>query len=429
MSLPALRHHRHQLDLDDEPIVLPEEPEISLEQLLEVEVKQGPERPDDKKDKRTIPGWLVASVSLHLLLIFALTFLVHITPLPPPPAEAPLDFVPIDMSTLSEAQQGAFPEIEKGPQQPPDKEEIPDPMSEQVRGQFVNLPPPDQTKVPKNARYIAADDQAAERELQAKKVQNSPEVVASRFSTQSHRKGDEGEDERTESAAAQAESLASASQPPPNNRPLPQPSEPATMGEPQVMERNPATGRANAPPSNRPPVNLNPSPSALAALFSGENSGAGSRARGGLGPQVGAPDNNVLDVDGGDETALNARKTEYSRFFNALRKQFNYYYGQASDNLSSRDLGQRVFEKTYITRFVVTLGADGKVMNTQILSSAGVAAFDGLVYEALRNASPFPAPPKSLLDERGVFVVSGECRLGVGMGAPSFTAPGRPFGR
>jgi len=426
---PVLHRHHFQLELEDDLLPIPGEPEVLLARVLEVPVSTAPGTSDLQETgrRRWAPPWLLASLGLHGLLLLALIFLVKFTPLPPPSSQV-MDVVPIDLSTMDLPEPGGLPEIHKGSQTPPEPEDMPDPEAEKPRGQFVNLPPAPDQPMPKNARYMAADNQVALQETQARQVQNSPDVVASRFSKDSHDAGDEGSDERTNRGAS-SPATSEANPPPSSAPPQPPQQEAAVMGNPQVMERTPSSNRPMPSAPSRPSLNLMPTPGQLVAMFGGEGSGEATRSRGSLGPRSGAPDNNVLDVAGGDETALNAQKTEYARFFNALRKQFNYYYGQASDNLSTRELGQRVFEKTYITRFEVTLAADGQVTSVRILSSAGVQAFDGLVHEALRNASPFPAPPRSLLDARGELVLGGECRLGVGMGAPSFDRSRGPFGR
>jgi TonB family protein len=122
----------------------------------------------------------------------------------------------------------------------------------------------------------------------------------------------------------------------------------------------------------------------------------------------------------GDRTQVNARAFAYAKFFNAIKRQFNYYYQQGADNLRNQDIDQRVFAKNYITRFTVAIRSDGHLGGVSVVSSSGVTAFDDLVVNALRNASPFPTPPRELLDAAGRLVIPGECRMGVGMATPSF---------
>lgn len=411
----AIRHDfdlEHVLEEEELPR-LPLEPGASRAQVLAV-----PDAPEPVEVRRRLPPtWILVSVGLHVAILGLLVLVAQLAPPMRLPETNPVEILPIDLNSFAMPGEPAM--SEQDPTRPtlPRPETFDDPQAQRPRGQFVSLaPPPQPVLPPQDARYMAADDHRTERETRANKVQVNPDVLADKFSKTAQESGNEG-DSDTQADNKATGGAPSAEQDPPQSvaKRLDSSGEEATLAEAERVE-----SRSKRTFSQEPPrLNIFPSPQQLASAL-GSSGGASSMRRGALGPRSGAPDNNVLDVAEGDSTELNARRTEYAKFFAALRRQFNYYYTQASDNLGRNDIRERVFEKTYITRFEVTLGPDGRVAHVSILSSAGVSAFDSLVLEALRNASPFPSPPKSLLDERGLLVLGGECRLGVGLGVPTF---------
>ena len=361
--------------------------------------------------RRLPPRWVMASLVIHALVAIGLYRSVPLEKSLPPELES-LEVVEIDPSMLSPEMLATLPE-----EQPIEPASKPPPPTSLPRGQVVNLPPPDRLELPpEQSKYLAADNHRVEKETQAREVKPNPEVVASRFSKEMHASGQRGIEEQGDGAEAR-ESRKIAMLPTPSARSsqAPMPDSTRERAVSDVGDEALAPDERPRPDSSK--INLFPSYSQMAQL-KGRGTGEGLRM-GDDGPRSGAPDNHALDEALGDETRLNARKFAYSKFYNALRRQFNYFYMQSSDNLRSSDIDQRLFQKQYVTRFMVVLAADGRVADVKITQSAGVAAFDGVVLEALKNASPFPSPPSELLED-GRLVVGGECRLGVGMGMPSF---------
>lgn len=404
-SLRIRLHSHASLELDEEELpTLKPEPQLSKLQLAQLpnERERGERSPPDR-----LTRWWLAAVVLHGVAVLLLLVLSSLRP--PSPDPAPMEVVPLDLTTLE------LPEnIEPAAQPlvlPPQPLEPVQAAAARPMGQVVDLPPPPQPQVaPPDARYMAEQDHRVDQQLQAEKTAVNPKQVAERYEDPNQKRA-EASAENAQLAAPQVASLAQPDAAATSEQP--EPSAPAP--ELTEVEGGPARPRSATRAQPRP-IHLFPTHQQLAmALRQGAHEPQEGASAGG------APDANVLDVARGDRTALNARGSEYARYFNGLRRQFNYYYTQASDQLRRSDVRERIFDKTYVTRFVVTLNAQGQVVKVQLLQSANVYAFDELVRTALRNASPFDAPPAGLLDARGLLELSGECRLGVGMGVPNFT--------
>lgn len=402
-----IRLHAHaSLELDDEylPSLKPE-PRLSpsLLELIPAERESRLQSPPDR-----LARWLIAAVLLHVGALFLVGLVASLRPPSNDAPPEPMEVVPLDLSTL-ELPEETLPAVQS-PVMPPQAVEQVQAAAPRPMGQVVDLPPPPQPQqAPPDARYMAEHDHRVEQQLQSEKSAVNPKQVAERYEDPNQKRAEQAD----ASATLASPQVASVAVPDPAAASeQAQPSAPAS--ELPELEGGPERPRdaTRAPPR---PLNLFPSNQQVAMVL--RQSARDAHEGGSAG---GAPDTNVLDVTTGDRTALNAKGSEYARYFNGLRRQFNYYYSQASEQLRRSDVRERIFDKTYVTRFVVTLNRQGQVVNVRILQSANVYTFDELVRTALRNASPFDAPPAGLLDARGMLELNGECRLGVGLGIPRF---------
>ncbi|MFM7202205.1 MAG: TonB C-terminal domain-containing protein [Myxococcota bacterium] len=402
-----IRLHSHaSLELDEEELPsLKPEPRLSPSWVEQIpaERETGLQAPPDR-----LARWLMAAVLLHVGALFLLCFVASLRPPSDEPPPEPMEVVPLDLSTMDLPEE-SLPAVQP-PVLPPQPVEQVQAAASRPMGQVVDLPPPPQPQqAPPDARYMAEQDHRVDQQLQSEKSAVNPKQVAERYEDPNQKRAEQAE----ASATLASPQVASVAVPDPAaSSEQAQPSAPA----PELPELEGGPERPSSATRAQPrPLNLFPSNQQVAMVL--RQSAREAQEGGSTG---GAPDTNVLDVAKGDRTALNAKGSEYARYFNGLRRQFNYYYSQASDQLRRSDVRERIFDKTYVTRFVVTLNAQGQVVNVRILQSANVYAFDELIRTALRNASPFDAPPAGLLDARGILELSGECRLGVGMGVPNF---------
>lgn len=117
----------------------------------------------------------------------------------------------------------------------------------------------------------------------------------------------------------------------------------------------------------------------------------------------GSPGNDRLNEKKGDATLLNAREFKYFSYMQRIRRQVNFYWSQALENIGS--VQERLTRDEYTTVLDVTLDAKGNLKTLSLVKGCGVRKFDEATLQAFRLAAPFPPPPEGLLNS------SGEARL------------------
>ena len=113
----------------------------------------------------------------------------------------------------------------------------------------------------------------------------------------------------------------------------------------------------------------------------------------------GAPSNDRLDVPRGDSTLLNAREFKYFAYYQLVRRQVNFYWNQALENVGR--IGQKLNRREYTTTLHIVLDVQGRLKSASIVRSSGVKPFDDATLQAFRIAAPFPPPPKGLVNASG----------------------------
>lgn len=407
-------------------------------------------------DKSRLPTWALASLLLHFFVFAAFLLIARFFP-PPPAVPESLQVFNVDardlppdlVDPLSDPLLGSRPEVSLPEASPPKPVREPDPH---LAGQIVNLAPPEKAvPPPENAQYLAADNHRAERETRSPVFQPNPKVVDDRAGD----RFEEGDSSRSQNKAEQAAIPDQADRADSRDTPerssetrvarlpnqnershtlslpddgleggeLPPPKDEADA-ENEARESKDESRDSSLEASIDQPMErkiaLFPTHAQMARLLRDQSDFLSGYRPGATGERSGRPDNDALDVPEGETTRLNARATPFFDFFNTIRTQFNFYYTQGSDNLSPRDIQEHLTRKNYITRFTFSILPNGQLGDVRIVESANVRAFDALVVQALRMASPFPAPPSELLGPDGRLTLGGECRLGVGLGAPRF---------
>lgn len=113
----------------------------------------------------------------------------------------------------------------------------------------------------------------------------------------------------------------------------------------------------------------------------------------------GAPSNDRLNEKKGDSTLLNAREFKYFSYMQRIRRQVNFYWSQALDNIGS--VAERLTRDEYTSVLDVTLDAKGNLKSISLVKSCGVKKFDEATLQAFRLAAPFQPPPEGLLNSSG----------------------------
>jgi len=113
----------------------------------------------------------------------------------------------------------------------------------------------------------------------------------------------------------------------------------------------------------------------------------------------GAPNNDRLDEEQGASTFLNAREFKYFGYMQLIRRQVNFYWSQALNNVGQ--VQQPLNRREYTTTLYVALDEEGNLQSVSLVRSCGVRNFDDATLMAFKTAAPFPPPPEGLVDEDG----------------------------
>jgi TonB family protein len=149
---------------------------------------------------------------------------------------------------------------------------------------------------------------------------------------------------------------------------------------------------------------------------SAEGDGARAAGEGGAGPFVpgalslstlealsGLPANDDLEVEEGDETALNALSYKHAPFFQRVADQIRREW-QGGDILPRVDpTGQTYGSDDRVTVVSVTIDVDGNIVDLAVKEPSGAAPLDDEAVRSTRVAGPFSHPPSALFRGRERF--------------------------
>lgn len=119
-------------------------------------------------------------------------------------------------------------------------------------------------------------------------------------------------------------------------------------------------------------------------------------------------DDYLKDVNTGMQTLLSTREfvyyTYYSRIKDAIRQHWEpnvrekvkIIYRQGRNIASAKDR---------VTQVLVTLNSLGELIRVEVLTQSGVEDLDAAAVEAFRAASPFPNPPKGMIEGDGTIKI------------------------
>lgn len=107
------------------------------------------------------------------------------------------------------------------------------------------------------------------------------------------------------------------------------------------------------------------------------------------------------DVDDGDGTWLNAKKSKYAAFFNRIRQAVREQW-HPDEALERHDPSTRIYgSQDRMTTLKVRLRADGHIEELKVVRKSGVDFLDDEAESAFRRAQPFVNPPTGLADADG----------------------------
>ncbi len=129
----------------------------------------------------------------------------------------------------------------------------------------------------------------------------------------------------------------------------------------------------------------------------------------------------LKDLDDGDATALNAKKTKFASFFNRMKTAVAQEWNPSAVYVQNDPSGNVYGVKDRITTLRVVLQPDGKLLDTHIIQSSGVGFLDDEAVAAFKKSQPFANPPAGLVGSDGqiqftfgfIFELSGKTALKV----------------
>lgn len=115
-------------------------------------------------------------------------------------------------------------------------------------------------------------------------------------------------------------------------------------------------------------------------------------------------DDYLKDVDTGFQTFLRTREFAYYSYYSRIKRKLKFHWEPKLKVKIIRALGQGrriagVSDK--ITRLVITLNQSGELTRVRVKNTSGFDELDDAAIESFQEASPFPNPPKGLMNEFG----------------------------
>jgi TonB family protein len=117
---------------------------------------------------------------------------------------------------------------------------------------------------------------------------------------------------------------------------------------------------------------------------------------------TGAPANDYIrDVPKGEETLLNSKEFRYATFFNRVKRGVSDHWNPGEIYLRHDPYGNVYGVKDRYTVLNVVLDSAGELSDVTVARSSGMGFLDDEAVHAFQLASPFPNPPRGLLENDG----------------------------
>lgn len=275
----------------------------------------------------------------------------------------------------------------------------PRPRAPDPEGTLARVAPAPDMRRPERARFLAERDGSVERETRFRGPRPEAPVVALAPRPTPGAPGAGG-------AAQGEEGIADATAP---GRP----------GDPGAVAARRAAARLALAPPGEGDLAVRPAAVVLGEAGRGEGDGGGARrgrhdprtlpfAEGRAAAGGGAPSGDPLPgVSDGDATLVNTRGFRFAGFYGRVREAIA---GEWKPNRAwdARDPHDRLLGR--VRRQVqvdILLEADGSLRDLRLVRGSGLGFFDAECLRAIREAAPFPNPPRGLVGPDGVIALRG----------------------
>lgn len=123
--------------------------------------------------------------------------------------------------------------------------------------------------------------------------------------------------------------------------------------------------------------------------------------RGGI---AAATDDQLNDVKEGDQTVLSTREFQYYSYYHRIKETLRQYWKPTIERRIAAvwGRGDKLKDGEMITQLMVMLDEQGAIAKIATVTSSGVIDVDDAAVEAFHQASPFPNPPRGIVDPDGL---------------------------
>ena len=115
-------------------------------------------------------------------------------------------------------------------------------------------------------------------------------------------------------------------------------------------------------------------------------------------------DDYLKDVNTGMQTLLSTREFVYYSYYARIKEAIRQHWEpdvREKVKIIYRQGRSIASAKDRVTQVLVVLNGKGELMRVEVLGQSGVDQLDNAAVEAFRAASPFPNPPKGMIESDG----------------------------
>lgn len=116
-----------------------------------------------------------------------------------------------------------------------------------------------------------------------------------------------------------------------------------------------------------------------------------------------ATDDHLKNLKNGAQTLLSTREFVYYTYYARIKERLRMFWEPKIKQKVKRLFmsGRKIASVERITKLVITLDNQGKLVNVQVLGASGLKDLDSAAVEAFQAAAPFPNPPKGIVEQDG----------------------------
>lgn len=119
-------------------------------------------------------------------------------------------------------------------------------------------------------------------------------------------------------------------------------------------------------------------------------------------------DDYLKEVNRGMQTLLSTREFVYYAYYSRIKESLRQHWEptvREKVKIIYRTGRNIASAKDRITQVLVILNSNGELLRIEVLSASGVTDLDAAAVEAFQNASPFPNPPKGMVEKDGTIKI------------------------